>query len=148
MVNSVLVERRRFMKNWALSLHGAVALSAIAMLALLARITGIDALVVMPSEMGVREDQVLTVGLFMLGVAALYGAWIWALLAAARGSRGGVIVALIFSLLTALFGGLFTLVILCQPGCAAAPAGNIVVWAELLTGLAASVALLAQLRRG
>jgi hypothetical protein len=136
------------MWNWLLSLRGAVALSVIALLTFIARITGMDALVVMPSEMGVGEDQVLTVGLFMLGVAVLYGAWIWALLAAARGNRGGVIVALIFSLFTALFGGLFSLVVLCQPGCAAAPAGNIVVWAELLTGLAASAALLAQLRRG
>jgi hypothetical protein len=135
------------MWNWLLSLRGAVALSVIALLTFIARITGLDAIFVLPSEMGVREDQVLTVGLFMLGVAALFGAWIWALLAAARGSRAGMIVALIFSLFTALFGGLYTLVALCQPRCAAAPAGNIVVWAELLVGLAASVALGSQLGR-
>ena len=135
------------MTKWVMSLRGAVALSVIAMLTLLARLTGLDALVVLPSEMGVQEDQVLTVGLFMLGVATLFGAWIWALLAATRGSRGGVIVALIFSLLTAVFGGLYTLVALCQPGCAAPPVGNIIVWAELITGLAASVALGLELGR-
>jgi len=135
------------MKIWVTSMRGAVALSVIALLALLARITGLDAMFVLPSEMGVREDQVLTVGLFMLAVAALYGAWIWALLAAARGSRGGVIVALAFSLLTALFGGLYTLVVFCQPRCAAAPVGNIIVWAELIAGLAASAALGLQLRQ-
>jgi hypothetical protein len=135
------------MTKWVTSLRGAVTLSVIAMLTLIARITGLDALVVLPSEMGLREDQVVTIGLFMLGVVVLYGAWIWALLAAARGSRGGVIVALIFSLLTALFGGLYTLVVLCQPGCAAAPVGNVIVWAELIAGLAASAALGLQLRQ-
>jgi hypothetical protein len=135
------------MKNWLLSLRGAVALSVIALLTFMGRITGLDAMFVLPNEMGVREDQVLVVGQFMLGVMALIGAWIWALLAAARGSRGGIIATLIFSLLTALFGGLFTLVALCQPRCAAAPVGTIMVWAELLAGLAASVALGLQLGR-
>ncbi len=62
------------MMKWVTSLRGAVTLSVIAMLTLIARITGLDALVVLPSEMGVREDQVLTVGLFMLGIMLFYGA--------------------------------------------------------------------------
>jgi hypothetical protein len=135
------------MTKWVTSLRGAVALSVIALLALLARITGLDAMIVMPSEMGIHEDQVLTIGLLMIGIVALFGTWIWALLAAVRGSRGGVIVALAFSLFTAFFGGFYTLVVLCQPGCAAAPVGNIIVWAELIAGLAASVALGLQLRQ-
>ena len=135
------------MKNWAMSLPGAVALSVIALLAFLARTAGLDAMFVLPGDMGVREDQVQVVGLFMVGVMLIFGAWIWALLAAAQGSRGGALVALIFSLLTALFGGLYTLVAFCQPGCAAPPVGNVIVWAELIAGLAASVALGLQLRQ-
>jgi len=102
---------------------------------------------VLPGEMGVREDQVQTVGLIMLIVVAIFGLWIWSLLAAVGGSRAGLVVLLIFSLLTALFGGLYTGVVLCQPGCAAAPLGTFVVWAALVTGMAASVALALQLRR-
>jgi len=128
-----------------MSLPGAVALSVCAMLALLARTAGLDAMFVLPGEMGVREDQVQVVGLFMVGVMLVFGAWIWALLAAAQGSRGGAMVALIFSLFTALFGGLYTLVAFCQAGCAAPPVGNVIVWAELIAGLAASAALGLQL---
>lgn len=134
------------MKNWFTSLNGAVTLSVIALLTLLARSMGLDAMFVMPDEMGISQDQPVTVALFMLWAMALFGGWIWALLAAVRGGRGGLIAALIFSLLSGLLGG-FSLVAFCVPSCAAPPVGNIIVLAELITGLAASAALGFQLRQ-
>jgi uncharacterized YccA/Bax inhibitor family protein len=107
---------------------------------------GIDALFVMPEEMGVSQDQPGTVALIMVWTMVLFGGWIWALLAAVRGRRGGVIAALIFSLLSGLLGGV-SLIAFCVPSCAAPPVGNIIVWAELITGLVASIALGVQLRR-
>ena len=133
------------MKNWFTSLNGAVTLSVLALLTLLARSMGLDAMFVLPDKMGVRQDQPATVALLMVWTMALFGGWIWALLAAVRGGRGGVIVALIFSLLSGLLGG-FSLVAFCVPSCAAPPVGNIIVWAEMITGLAASAALGLQLR--
>lgn len=128
------------MKNWFTSLNGAVTLSVLALLTLLARTTGLDAMFVLPSEMGVRQDQPATVAVIVLWTIALFGGWIWALLVVMRGSRGGLIAALVFSLLSGLLGA-FTLLVLCPAGCAVQPLGNIIVWAELITGLAASFAL-------
>ena len=70
------------------------------------------------------------------------GSWIWALLAATRASRAGMIVALIFSLLMAFGGGLLTILVLCPTPCGTAwPVGNIIVWVALIAGLGASLAL-------
>jgi hypothetical protein len=136
------------MKNLFTSLNGAVTLSAIAMLPLLARGMGLDAAFVLPNEVGVREDQPVMIALLVLWVTVLFGGWIWALLAAVRGGRGGVIWAFIFSLFTALISALTLLVFCAGKGCAAWPVGNIIVWAGLIAGLAASVALGLQLRAG
>ena len=128
------------MKNWFTSLNGAVTLSLLAMLALLARTMGLDAMFVFPGEMGVRQDQPVTVALIVLWTVALFGGWIWALLVAMRGSRRGLIAALVLSLLSGLLGAL-TLLVLCPEGCAVRPVGNIIVWAEFIIGLTASLAL-------
>lgn len=128
------------MKNWFVSLNGAVTLSVFALLTLLARTMGLDAMFVLPGEMGVRQDQPTTVALIVLWTVALFGGWIWALLVAMRGSRRGLIAALVFSLLSGLLGGM-TLLVLCPDGCAVYPLGNIIVWAEFIIGLAASLAL-------
>jgi len=127
------------MKNWFTSLNGAVTLSVLTLLTFLARVTGLDAMFVLPGEMGIREDQTLTIALFMFGVMVLFGGWIWALLAAARGGRTGMIVSLVFNLFVALFGGLFTLISFCSPSCAARPVGEIIVLAALIVGGVASV---------
>lgn len=107
---------------------------------------GLDAMFVLPSEMGVRQDQPATVALIVVWTMALFGGWIWALLVAARGGRGGLIAALILSLLSGILGAL-ALLFLCPDGCAVWPLGSILVWAEMITGLAASLALGLQLRR-
>lgn len=130
------------MKNWLLSLKGAITLSVIALLAVLARLTFLDALFVSEFRSGFSADQPGPIALSMLGYMVLFGGWIWALLAATGGSRAGMIVALIFSVLAALGGGPLTLLDFCGPaGCAAWPVGNIIVWVALIVGLAASIAL-------
>ncbi len=132
------------MKTWFTPLKNvAITLSVVALLTVLARITYLDALFV--SELS--EDQPWPIALSMLGYMAFVGVWIWALLAAGRGSRAGLIVALVFSLLVAFGGGLLTLLVFCPQGCAAWPVGNIIVWAALIFGLAASAALGLQLRQ-
>lgn len=131
------------MKTWFTSLNVAITLSVVALLTLLARITYLDALFV--SELS--EDQPWPIALSMLGYMAFVGGWIWALLAAGRGRRAGLIVAFVFSLLVAFGGGLLTLLVFCPQGCAAWPVGNIIVWAALIFGLAASAALGLQLRQ-
>ncbi len=131
------------MKTWFTSLNVAITLSVVALLTVLARITYLDALFV--SELS--EDQPWPIALSMLGYMAFVGGWIWALLAAGRGRRAGLIVAFVFSLLVAFGGGLLTLLVFCPQGCAAWPVGNIIVWAALIFGLAASAALGLQLRQ-
>ena len=133
------------MKNWFMSLNGAITLSLVALLAVLARFTFLDALFVSEFRNGFSADQPWPIALSMLGCMGFVGGWIWALLAATRGSRGGLIVALIYSLLMAFGFGLLTLLAFCPEGCAAWPVGNIIVWVALIAGLAASVALGRQL---
>lgn len=134
------------MKTWLTSLHGAVTLSVLALLTFLARAMGLDAMFVLPGELGVGQDQPATVAQLMLWVMALFGGWIWALLVAVRGGRGGVLAALIFSLLSGLLGGFSLLVFCAHEGCAVPPVGNVIVTAQLITGLAASAAMWLQLR--
>ena len=110
------------------------------LLAFLARVMGLDAMFVLPGEMGVSQSQPGTVALIMLWVVVFFGGWIWALLAAVRGGRTSLIVTLILSLLSGL-GAAYTLLALCNNRCAVWPVGNIVVWAELIFGLAAAAAL-------
>lgn len=129
------------MKISFLSLNGAVTLGIIAFLTLMARLTFIDALYVPEFRTILPENQPVTIALMMMVYMILVGSWVWSLLAAEHGSRIGLTVSLLFSLLTAFGGGLFTLVYLCPTGCAAPPVGNLIVWANLISGLAASLAL-------
>jgi hypothetical protein len=135
------------LKTRFLSLNGAVTLSVIALLAVLARITFLDALFVPGFRNGFSEDQPWPIARSMLMYMVLFGGWIWALLAATRGSRAGLITGLIYSLLLAFGFGLLTLFVFCPAGCAAWPVGNIIVWVAFIAGLAASITLGLQLRR-
>jgi hypothetical protein len=133
------------MRGWLVSLNGAVTLGIIAFLTLMARLTFLDALYVPEFRVLLPENQPATIALTVIVYIVLVGGWVWALLAAAQGSRGGLIASLLFSLLTALGGGLLTLAALCPNGCAAPPVGNLIVWANFVSGLAASLALGLQL---
>ena len=135
------------MRTWFVSLDAAVSFGIIAFLTLMARLTFLDALYVPEFGVMLPENQPTKIGLTMLVYMILVGSWVWSLLATTRGSRVGLIVSLLFSLLTAFGGGLLTLTALCPNGCAAYPVGNIIVWANLISGLAASTALVFQLVR-
>ncbi len=140
-------KRGNRMRNWLVSLNAAVEFGVIALLTLMARLTFLDALYVPEFGAMLPENQPATIALSMLVYMVLVGCWVWSLLAAAHSSRTGLIGSLLFSLLTALGGGLLTLTAFCPKGCAAPPVGNIIVWANLVSGLAASLALIFQLIR-
>ncbi len=124
-----------------LSLNGAIALSIIALVSAAGRITFVDALFVSEFRNQVPENQPVTIALHMLGYMLFVGGWVWALLAAGRGSRAGLIVALIFSLLVGVGGGLVTILFFCPVGCSAQPVGDSIVRINLVSGLVAAAAL-------
>ena len=134
------------MRTWILSLNGAITLSVIAFLTGLARLM-LDMRFVseFADFMGNQPGQV---ALVMLIFMAFFGGWVWALLAAVRGSRGGLIGALVCSLLLALGEGLTTVLVFCPTPCrTVSPLGDIIIWANLISGLAAAAALGLQLRQ-
>ncbi len=127
-----------------MSLNGAIALSVIAFLTGLARLL-LDARFV-PEFADFMGDQPGQVALVMLVFIVFFGGWVWTLLAAVRGSRGGLVGALVFSLLLALGWGLSTVLVLCPTPCPTlSPLGDIIIWANLISGLVASIALGLQL---
>ncbi len=135
------------MKTWFMSLNGAITFSIIAFLTMIARITFLDAMFVPEFRNMLPEDRPASIALMMLVYMVFAGGWVWSLLAASRGSRGGLVVILLYSLFTALGGGLITLTAFCPIGCAAPPVGDALVWANLILGLVASFALGLQLKR-
>jgi hypothetical protein len=128
-------------------LNGAITFSIFALLTMLARIAFLDAIFVPEFRNMLPEDRPASIGLEMLVYMVFVGGWVWSLLAAAHGSRTGLIVSLIYCLFVALGGGLLTLLFLCPAGCAAWPVGNLIVWANLISGLMASFALGIQLQQ-
>jgi len=134
------------MRTWFTSLNAAIALSVIAFLTGLARLM-LDARFV--SEFAdFMGDQPGQVALVMLVFIAFFGGWVWALLAAVRGGRGGLIGALVCSLLLALGEGLTTVLVFCPTPCpTVSPLGDIIIWANLISGLVAAAALGLQLRQ-
>ncbi len=130
-----------------MSLNGAIACSIIAFLTMMARITFLDAMFVPEFRSMLPEDHPVSIALTMLAYMVFAGCWVWSLLAASRGNRGGLTVLMLYSLFTAFGGGLITLASFCPIGCAAPPVGDAIVWANLIFGLAASFALGFQLKR-
>ncbi len=135
------------MRTWFMSLNGAITFSIIAFLTMMARITFLDAMFVPEFRNMLPEDRPASIALMMLVYMVFAGGWVWSLLTASRGSRGGLTVVMLFSLFTAFGGGLITLTAFCPIGCAAPPVGDAVGWANLIFGLAASFALGFQLIR-
>ena len=135
------------MLAWLMSLNGAITFSIFAFLTMLARITFLDAMFVPEFRNMIPEDRPASIALMMLVYMVFAGGWVWSLLATARSSRTGLIVSLTYCLFVGLGGGLLTLLFLCPAGCAAWPVGNLIVWANLISGLAASFALGIQFRQ-
>lgn len=125
------------MKNWFLSLRGAINITVISLLVFLGR-TLIDFYYVY-GEFGL---SVAMVSGTMLVHMVLFGGWIWSLLSAVQGSRRGLIAVFGFNLFFFLFIAVGTLVSYCPSPCQTGwPLGEIAIWTSLITGLLASISL-------
>ena len=131
------------MKTWFTSRNGAIVLLLIALIVFLGR-TFIDFQFVyadFASDLGMAA-------LMTLINMALFGGWMWALLAAARGSRRGLIAALVLDLLLVFGLSVGTALLYCPSPCDTAwPLAEIFNWASLIFGLLAAVAVGFQLRQ-
>ncbi|MBK9121706.1 MAG: hypothetical protein IPM16_01105 [Chloroflexi bacterium] len=114
----------------------AIVLSAAALLSCLGR-TFLDYGYVFP-EFGVTMPALLPITLALLGI---YGAWIWALLASARGIRAGLALLTGFNLIVVLFG-VSTMTTLCPLPCGTVyPLSDILIWANVGLGTLATLAV-------
>jgi hypothetical protein len=125
------------MKNWFTSLNGAITLSVISLLVFLGR-----AFIDFYFVFGEFALNLSMIALAMLFYLALFGGWIWALLAAVQGSRRGVIALLGIDLFFLLVIAIGTLVSYCPSPCQTAwPLGEITNWSSLVIGFLAAIAL-------
>ncbi len=125
------------MKTWFTSLNGAITLSLISLLIFLGR-----AFIDFYYVYGEFSIDLGVVTLAILLNMALFGGWIWGLLAAVKGSRRGLIAVLVFALFFLLTVAVGTLVAYCPSPCRTAwPLGEIANWVSLAVGLLAAVAL-------
>jgi len=132
------------MRNWFLSLHGAIAFTLISLLVYLGR-AFIDFYYVF-GEFGLGVGMV---GIAIFIYLLLFGGWIWALLSAVQGSRRGLIAAFGFNLFFLLGIAVGTLVSYCPSPCRTGwPLGEIAIWASFIAGLLASIPLGVQIWRG
>jgi hypothetical protein len=131
------------MKNWVTSLNGAITLSAIAFILSIAR-TFLDFQFVFSET----APDVGTVALAIGFYTVVFGGWLWALLASVKGSRAGLIAALLFALLLPFGGGIATFTAFCPSPCATVGGlMEIANWANLITGLLAAAAAALHLRQ-
>jgi hypothetical protein len=130
------------MRSSASTWNAALILSGAALLSFLAR-TFIDyGFVYRELNFSTRSIALITV----LALAFCAG-WIWALLSASHQSRRAMYVLLIYDAFLMLFG-VMTLVSLCPSPCRTAwPLGEIVIWSNLLVGIAAALAVVFSLAR-
>jgi len=125
------------MKNWFTSLNGAITLSAIAFVLMLGR-TFLDFQFVMPKFFAAGSQVAVGLLIYM----SFFAGWLWSLLAAVRGSRRGLIAALVFPLLLGVGLGIGTLVAFCPSPCATAGGlMEVANWTNLITGLLAVIAI-------
>jgi hypothetical protein len=125
------------MKNWFISLNGAITLSVIALLTEAWR-GFLDAMFVLPVDF---NDPV------MLNIAAvvftiLFGGWAWLLILASRGRRGGVIGAFVLNAVVLFAIPVSWLFVYCPAACQAeAGIFNLANTLNLVFGLLAGIAL-------
>ena len=128
------------MINWFTSLMGAITLSSIAMLSFIGYIF-LEAYFFLGQWIsGITAAAAMT-----LVVIAIVGGWMWGLLAAVGGSRGGLIAALVFGLLPVLIT-VYDL-ILYSPIPYGWPLLQIAVWITFVLCLIAVIAIMLQLRQ-
>ena len=132
------------MKNWFISLSGAITFTVISFLVFLGR-AFIDFYYVF-AEFGLGVGMV---GGAVFIYLALFGGWIWGLLSAVQGNRRGLIVIFGFNLFFLLIIAVGTLVSYCPSPCSTGwPLGEIAIWSSLVAGLVAAVSLGTQIWRG
>ncbi len=123
------------MKTWFTSLSGAITLSLIAFLSLVGRLL-LDFRFVAPDAI----SGIGTLSRWTFFVLLYLGGWVWALLAAQRGGRGGLIAVLVYNLL-GLLGAVGTRFVFCHTACQIAwPLYEIIIWCNLVSGLVAAIA--------
>lgn len=136
------------MKNWFTSFNGAVMLSAITWLTELWR-AWLDMLFEYTGGyITVEKDSGVTLVLTLV-YTAVFAGWAYAMYAAARGSRGGLVTSLVFNILVWLALPVSWLTTYCTGDCPAR-AGilfNTANSLNLVFGLLAALALAFQLRR-
>jgi len=132
------------MKNQFTSLNGTIALSVIALLTFLGRVF-LDWRYQYPESDPAGTFDTSTALIYML----LIGVWLWGLLAASRGSRGGLITSLVVVLLLDVVFALVTYFIFCPPwtGCVGWPNAWPWNWSNLISGVIAAAAIAYQLGR-
>ena len=94
--------------KWFRSSNGVVLLSFIALLSLLLR-SYMDTAYILPGDysgFGINFSI-----LWFIGYTAILGGWIWALIAAGKDSRGGLITLLVYSIVVSLVFGILSLLI-------------------------------------
>lgn len=130
------------MRNWFLSLHGVITLSVIAFLTFLGRLF-LDWRYESHRMGAAGSIQEAINVLFFLAFA---GGWVWAMLAAASGSRRGLIACLILALLLDVGFALATYLSWCPPAyCRGFPNLWPWTWAQMIAGLLAAIALVFRL---
>lgn len=132
------------MRNWLVSLNGAITFSVIAFLTFLGR-----AFMDWRYEYPLQDPAGSWATLGALIYMALAGGWLWSLLAGARGSRWGLIASLIWAMMLDVGLALATYFVFCPPwtGCEGWPNAWLWNWSNLISGLVAGVAIAFQLRR-
>ncbi|GAB4529998.1 MAG: hypothetical protein Kow0063_07600 [Anaerolineae bacterium] len=131
------------MKNWFFSLKGAIALSVMALLTEVWR-AFLDAMFVLPIDFG-DAGMMQT---FALIATLIFALWVWSLVAAARGSRFGLVAAFALNALIVLAVPVSWLLVYCPAECRAqAGIFNLANTLNLVLGLLAAVSLGWQLRR-
>ena len=122
------------MKNWFLSLSGAITLTIISLLIFLGR-AFVDFYYVF-GEFGL--DVSMVAGAIVIYLA-LFGGWIWGLLSTVQGSRRGMIAMFSFNLFFLLIIAIGTLVSYCPSPCRTGwPLGEILIWLSLVFGVLTS----------
>jgi hypothetical protein len=130
------------MRSSASTWNAALTLSVAALLSFLAR-TFIDyGFVYHGLYPSIRSMAILT-----LITLVFIAGWIWALLAASHERRRAMYVLLIYAAVVVL-QGVVTLVTLCPSPCPTAwPLGEVIIWSNVLMGIATVVAAVLSLRR-
>lgn len=129
------------MKNWFTSLNGALVISFCAVLAFLW-----SALLDMSLVWATFNLSMWQIGFGALILVGIVGLWLWGLAATLRGSRRGLVTAIIFAILLALYA-LMDWIAYCPTTCPRLPVYYLANALNLGLGLAASVALVIQIRK-